>query len=83
MVPLRVECADSADEAEGGGEPCAVWLEGERLEVLSVIDRWHHGGPGRAGGPVTHYKLDCGTRVLIVKYVEEQHVWYLSAELES
>jgi hypothetical protein len=53
-------------------------MEGRRLEIDAVTDRWYEGGR-EPGSPVTDYfkVRTSGGETLLLRHEHEGHVWYL------
>ena len=78
VEPLRVECRA---ESRADEEPRAVWLEGRRLEVRAVLDRWHDAGLTRDLAVRRIFKLHLeDDRIVFVEQDVGSGVWALRPE---
>ena len=75
---LRVECRA---ESRADEEPRALWLEGRRLEVRAVLDRWQDAGLTRDLAVRRIFKLELEDgRILFVEQDVGTGAWSLRRE---
>jgi hypothetical protein len=77
-VPVRVECHAGF---KGEEYPKAVHLEGQRREVIAILDRWYQSTPDPGRPAAEYFKARTAQGVLILKYDPAAHAWFLMAEL--
>lgn len=73
LKDIRVGCFEGH---KGRERPAWVELDGVKVEVAEILDRWYE-GPRQAGGQVLYYfkvRLDDG-REVIIRHVELFDRW--------
>ena len=67
LFDLRVGCHEGH---KGRERPAWVELEGRRVRVAEILDRWYQ-GPEKAGGEAVNYFKVCleDGRVILLRYV--------------
>lgn len=75
LLPARVECYAGSRAEE---EPRAVWVEGLRLEVAEVVDRWYQGSAEPASPAVAYFRVRTADgEIRLLRHDEASRAWYL------
>lgn len=68
-MEIKVECDEGA---QGGGEPRAFSLGKQRIEIVSVVDRWF-------GEDYCYFKVDASDgAVYILRHDEQRDTWEMT-----
>jgi hypothetical protein len=76
LVPIQVETYSGfkADES-----PRRFLLEGQWIEIVEVLDRWHQGHPDPEWPLADYFKVvDPAARQYLIKHDFESDAWHLA-----